>query len=70
MKFISPLDFTWIIIALIDTCARTNFIDSLSCLVEVAYYLRQVFHLKYDICVIPVDELPYFYLILWSCIIR
>ena len=59
MKFISLL------IVLIDTCARKNFFNiSLNCLVEVVYYLKQVFHLLYDISVTPAEELLYFSLIL------
>ena len=60
LKFILPL----LLIALIDTCAikqlfkfhLTAKID----LVEVDYYLKQVFNLLYDKCVTPVEALLYF----------
>ena len=46
--------------ALIYTCARKQlFIISLKCLVEVDYYLKQVFNLLYDNSVTPAEELLY-----------
>ena len=66
LKYISPLDFISLLNVLIDICARKLFFFiSLNRLVEVVYYLKQVFHLVYDKSVTPAEELFYFYLILW-----
>ena len=51
--------------ALIDTCARKQLFQiSFNCLVEVNYYLKQVFHLLCHKSVTPAEELHYFFLIL------
>ena len=55
----------YIYFTLIDTCARKRlFINSLSCLFEVVYYLKQVFRLLYDKSVSPAEALHHFSLIL------
>ena len=62
LKFISSLNFITLLTALINTCKF--FFFSLNCLVEVVYYLKQVFHLLYNKGVTSVENLSYISLIL------
>ena len=64
LKFVSPLSFISLLIALIDTCTRKKLNISLNCLVEVDCYLKPLFHLLYDKSVMSAEELLYFSLIL------
>ena len=51
--------------SLIDACARKQLFNiSPNCLVEVVYYLKQLFHLLYDIYVTTAETLLHFSLIL------